>query len=268
MLFLAPHLPDPHRARWAEAAPGQVHPGQVLVVAAPVAGVAVVADPSERHPRVVLPRLRPLREPGHLAPAAARAGDDVRRQAEWVLAPWLVPMALVAGRDVDLVAPDQVEDVGQQAAVDARASLARDRHEPAAAGARAQAAPVAGGPVVHPLAAEVERVEHLGANAIAAAAAAPDGVDLAVAHNDRVVPVATVGHVRAPVPIQRVVAGAPAQLVVARAAVDPGRQLRGDGRAVLAVAQLHLGARDQSEAVHRSGGAAAHAAGAGHERGP
>src|SRR4051794_7224587 len=106
---VAPRQVQVRRAAAADAA--------VLRVA--VVGVAVPADPAERWPRVVLARLGPLRQPGDRAPAAAGTGIEVCGQPERVLAVQLVPVYLVAGADLHVVAPDQVEHVGEDAAVHA-----------------------------------------------------------------------------------------------------------------------------------------------------
>ena len=55
--------------------------GRVAVVV-----VAVPAHPAEGEARVVLARLCPAGEPGHVCPCAAGAGLDVHGQAERVLA--------------------------------------------------------------------------------------------------------------------------------------------------------------------------------------
>ena len=72
------------------------------MVAAAVAGVAVIADPTERRPGAILPRLGPAGERGDVGPGAALGPvrDYVERQAERVLAPTL----LVYGRRDQLVA--------------------------------------------------------------------------------------------------------------------------------------------------------------------
>ena len=66
----------------------RVHPGEVEVVAAAMAGVAVPADPAPGRDRLVLPRLGEVGEVADLAPGAAHGpvGDDVGREADRVLA--------------------------------------------------------------------------------------------------------------------------------------------------------------------------------------
>ncbi len=115
-----------------------IRPGEVQVVAATVAGVAVVADPAERRPGPVLLWLCPAREPADVAPAAAggAVGDDVEREADRVLALARVDrVGRVAVGDEDLVAANDPLHVLEQAAVDALAGEAGDRDE--AAGCRA-----------------------------------------------------------------------------------------------------------------------------------
>ena len=88
-----------------------------------VVGVAVPADPAKRRAGVVLARLGPLGEPRDRAPAAARARVEVDGEAERVLAVQLVALDRVAGADLHVVAPDQVEHVAQDAPVHARPGL-------------------------------------------------------------------------------------------------------------------------------------------------
>jgi hypothetical protein len=81
------HGEHPHPPRHVARLRGRVAPGEVqvrraaaadqAVAGVAVVGVAVPADPAKRRPRVVLARLGPLGEPGHRAPAAARAGIEV-----------------------------------------------------------------------------------------------------------------------------------------------------------------------------------------------
>ena len=118
-----------------------VDPRQVEVVAPPVVVVPVVALPPERRARMVLARLGPFRQPVDVVPAAARAGDDVHRRADRVLAVVLVDgLQRVAVGDADVVLRAHVADVGQQAGVDALAGEARNRHDATAADELAQAA--------------------------------------------------------------------------------------------------------------------------------
>src|SRR4051794_16045921 len=67
---------DPGRGRPC-AGRGVVVPREVEVVSAPVAGVAVVADPAERWARVILGGLGPAGKRVDLVPTAAGAGDEV-----------------------------------------------------------------------------------------------------------------------------------------------------------------------------------------------
>src|SRR5215218_2739583 len=121
-----------------------------------VVEVAVPADPAERGARVILARLGPAGEAGDVGPGASRARLDVHRQSERVLAEGLVPDRPVSLRDPDVVVADEVEDVGQDAAIEPGPGLSGDGHPAAAARERPDAANRPGRAIVHALAAEVE----------------------------------------------------------------------------------------------------------------
>ena len=99
-----------------------------------VVEVAVPADPAERAARVVLARLGPAGEPRHVGPRAARARARCPPRGPSGCSPKrLVADGPVALGDPHAVAADQVQHVGEDAAVDARPGLARDRHPAPAA---------------------------------------------------------------------------------------------------------------------------------------
>ena len=113
------------------------------MVAPPVAGVAVVADPPERRDRLVLLRLGPGGELVDVRPGAAvgLVRDDVEGQPDRVLAVLRVdPVVRVAVRDEDVVPALEQVDVAQQAAVDHLAGEAGDVDEAPAALGQADAA--------------------------------------------------------------------------------------------------------------------------------
>ena len=194
--------------------------------------VAVPADPAKRGARVVLARFGPAGEPGHVRPGAAGAGLDVDGQAERVLAEGLVADGSEALGDPDVVAADQVEHVVEDAPVNARPGLARDRHPAAASRDPHEPTDLARRPVVHALAAQVEGVQSLRGHAVAARAA-PGAVRDTVAQVDRVVARAAV---------REVGAAAANELVGAVAAEYPGRELGLDANRVIEVARVHLDA--------------------------
>ena len=137
-----------HSARRYSGTVGVV-PGEVQVVAAAVAGVAVVADPAEGGTGFVLDRLGPVREPRDRQPAAvafrpAALGDEV--DGEPVVVVGVAGVAAVAAGppaarqrprvavgDVDREVFGDPAQVGQDAAVDHVALFVgdrgRDRHD-------------------------------------------------------------------------------------------------------------------------------------------
>ena len=122
-----------------------VGPGEVKVIAAAVAGIAVVPDPAERRARLVLPRLGPSGQPRHALPVtvalrAPGAGADVDRHPVLVIgignmAAWATDDLLRIARQrpgVSLVDRDremrrEVAQIGDQPAVDHRPGLVGDR---------------------------------------------------------------------------------------------------------------------------------------------
>src|SRR5215213_7691039 len=167
---------DPDRARRLPRPRRRMRPGQVQMWRAAARGlayggvavvdVAVPADPPERGARVVLTRLCPAGEPRYVGPRAARARLDVHGQSERVLAEPHVAHGREALGDAYAVAADEVQHVGEDAAVHARPGLARHGHPAPAAGDPGEPANPAGRPVVHALAAHVEGIERLGTHAV------------------------------------------------------------------------------------------------------
>ena len=129
----------------------RVFPGEVQVVAAAVAGVAVVADPAERRPGAVLARLGPVREPRDRPPARVAAAVAVQRHdvdGEPVVVVGVAHVAAVAADvravgqrpgvpvgDEDRVALRDPAQVGDDPPVDHVPRFVRDRgrdrHDPA-----------------------------------------------------------------------------------------------------------------------------------------
>src|SRR3954468_12238245 len=96
------------------------------VVAASVAGVAVIADPAKRRSRVVLRGLGPPREIIDVLPRSAGTRHEVDGQAERVFTVRRVPGGRVAGRHHDVEPGDEPGDVRDQPLVDGLAWLARN----------------------------------------------------------------------------------------------------------------------------------------------
>ena len=146
---------------------------------------------------MVLPWLRPVGEPVHVVPGPTRAGHDVRREAERMLAVRRVDARQrVPALDVHVVAPDEVEDVRGKQAVDEGAALARDRHEPPAARHRVDGPDEPGAPVVDALARPVDRVGGIDRRRVARPGAADDAVGPR-APDELVVPGAALDGIRA-----------------------------------------------------------------------
>src|SRR6266511_4647000 len=111
------------------------------MVPAPMAGVAVPADPPPGGDGLVLLRLGELGEVPDLRPRAAllRIRDDVGCQPDRVLAVWRVDgIGGVAVGDEDLEAPLHPGDIGKESTVDLLSREVRDRHETAAPGGPAE----------------------------------------------------------------------------------------------------------------------------------
>src|SRR6185503_13356749 len=110
----------------------RVHPREMEVVSAPVAGVAVPANPAPGCDRAVFSRLGQMSEVADLVPGAALGPvrDDVGGQADRVLTVAGVDgIGRVPVGDEDVEATLHPADVREQATVDLLAGEPGNRHE-------------------------------------------------------------------------------------------------------------------------------------------